>query len=245
MRRKKSHNFLFVAACQLVLSTAWCWGGYPIQFLNSKNRIHSDKVATSAPRVGLGSDGLHILRGNIIMSADPKLASVTGSSKSLEADFSHVPERPCEVPYIDFELKNRYEEHNTYLSISQQLPSQTCQFLPVLQQTGAYAYILFAKLHGRKAGLPANCQHMADSPLARRYFALRHGESEANVDAIISSLPARGTTIHGLTSVGRRQARESASHLVEAISKDQLEVSISSVGIDMFERRRVPSQQFE
>jgi hypothetical protein len=43
--------------------------------------------------------------------------------------------------------------------------------------------------------------------LKNRYFALRHGQSEANVENIISSLPARGTTIHGLTQLGREQAR--------------------------------------
>mmetsp|Transcript_44440 Transcript_44440/g.111305 ORF Transcript_44440/g.111305 Transcript_44440/m.111305 type:complete len:326 (+) Transcript_44440:50-1027(+) len=57
------------------------------------------------------------------------------------------------------------------------------------------------------------------APLRNRYFALRHGQSEANVDNIISSLPARGTTIHGLTGLGRLQARESAPHLLEAIGE--------------------------
>ena len=55
--------------------------------------------------------------------------------------------------------------------------------------------------------------------LKNRYFALRHGQSEANVENIISSLPARGTTIHGLTQLGREQARgEAAASLCLSLS---------------------------
>ncbi len=47
--------------------------------------------------------------------------------------------------------------------------------------------------------------------LKNRYFALRHGESTANIAGIISSLPSTGTTTHGLTDKGRLQAREAAA----------------------------------
>jgi probable phosphoglycerate mutase len=44
-----------------------------------------------------------------------------------------------------------------------------------------------------------------------RYFALRHGESEANAQGIILSDPAAGTAGYGLTERGREQARAAAS----------------------------------
>ena len=48
-------------------------------------------------------------------------------------------------------------------------------------------------------------------PLRNRYFALRHGQSESNLEGVISSLPATGTSIHGLTPLGRLQARRAAT----------------------------------
>ena len=39
--------------------------------------------------------------------------------------------------------------------------------------------------------------------LRNKYYGLRHGESMANLEGIISSDPGRGTTIHGLTETGR------------------------------------------
>eukprot|EP00282_Hemiselmis_andersenii_P034136 CAMPEP_0169461148 /NCGR_PEP_ID=MMETSP1042-20121227/18872_1 /TAXON_ID=464988 /ORGANISM="Hemiselmis andersenii, Strain CCMP1180" /LENGTH=279 /DNA_ID=CAMNT_0009573699 /DNA_START=18 /DNA_END=857 /DNA_ORIENTATION=- len=70
----------------------------------------------------------------------------------------------------------------------------------------------FAHVPNRPSEVP-----IISTPLRNRYFALRHGQSEANVDNIISSLPARGTTIHGLTGLGRLQAQQSAPHLLEVI----------------------------
>ena len=40
--------------------------------------------------------------------------------------------------------------------------------------------------------------------LHNKYYGLRHGESMANLEGIISSDPGRGTTIHGLTETGRK-----------------------------------------
>jgi broad specificity phosphatase PhoE len=48
-----------------------------------------------------------------------------------------------------------------------------------------------------------------------RYFALRHGQSEANIEGIISSDPVGGTIKHGLTASGRAQARAAATQLIE------------------------------
>ena len=39
--------------------------------------------------------------------------------------------------------------------------------------------------------------------LHNMYYGLRHGESMANLEGIISSDPGRGTTMHGLTETGR------------------------------------------
>ena len=63
--------------------------------------------------------------------------------------------------------------------------------------------LLAELLHCEKA--PSSTPQLP--PLKNRYFALRHGLSEANVAGVISSLPAIGTTIHGLTMEGRLRAR--------------------------------------
>jgi len=54
-------------------------------------------------------------------------------------------------------------------------------------------------------------------PLKNRYFALRHGQSTANIAMIISSLPALGRMIHGLTDEGKTQAKEAAADILAAI----------------------------
>eukprot|EP00640_Fibrocapsa_japonica_P000210 CAMPEP_0113937096 /NCGR_PEP_ID=MMETSP1339-20121228/3797_1 /TAXON_ID=94617 /ORGANISM="Fibrocapsa japonica" /LENGTH=237 /DNA_ID=CAMNT_0000939743 /DNA_START=294 /DNA_END=1007 /DNA_ORIENTATION=+ /assembly_acc=CAM_ASM_000762 len=54
-------------------------------------------------------------------------------------------------------------------------------------------------------------------PLRNKYYAFRHGQSTANVRGIISSSPAKGTTSHGLTETGKRQAREAAPAIVDMI----------------------------
>jgi hypothetical protein len=48
-----------------------------------------------------------------------------------------------------------------------------------------------------------------------RYFALRHGQSFANLEGIISSNPDVGTVTHGLTTSGRVQARVAATQVIE------------------------------
>ncbi|CAM9733040.1 unnamed protein product [Ectocarpus sp. 4 AP-2014] len=60
-------------------------------------------------------------------------------------------------------------------------------------------------------------------PLKNRYYALRHGQSVANMEGIISSNPKVGSVKHGLTSNGRSQARVSATALIEAVGRDRLD----------------------
>ncbi|TPX71853.1 hypothetical protein SpCBS45565_g00846 [Spizellomyces sp. 'palustris'] len=50
-------------------------------------------------------------------------------------------------------------------------------------------------------------------PLRRRYFAVRHGQSEANVEKIIVSDPEVGCVRYGLTDEGKKQAVFAADHL--------------------------------
>ncbi len=50
-----------------------------------------------------------------------------------------------------------------------------------------------------------------DNPLKNQWYALRHGQSSANVAGLIISDPAIGTKDYGLTKAGRRQVTESLS----------------------------------
>lgn len=55
--------------------------------------------------------------------------------------------------------------------------------------------------------------------LRNQYFLLRHGQSTANVAGIISSSRSlMYSTKHGLTDLGREQARESAKNLITLLS---------------------------
>lgn len=53
--------------------------------------------------------------------------------------------------------------------------------------------------------------------VTRRYFALRHGESEANVAGIILSDPAVGIVRYGLTADGRKMVAETAKDFQEQV----------------------------
>lgn len=53
------------------------------------------------------------------------------------------------------------------------------------------------------------------------YYLLRHGQSTANVEGIISSARSlAGSTKHGLTVLGETQGRDAASPLVDLIAED-------------------------
>ncbi|CAF1235947.1 unnamed protein product [Adineta steineri] len=71
--------------------------------------------------------------------------------------------------------------------------------------------------------------HLSDiSSLRNKYFAVRHGESEANVAQIISSNPQVGTGIHGLSSNGRSQVVENTKLFLQNYSANNSYVIISS-----------------
>lgn len=58
-------------------------------------------------------------------------------------------------------------------------------------------------------------------PLNNYYYLLRHGQSTANVEGIISSARSlAGSTKHGLTLLGEEQGRDSAGPLIRLIQED-------------------------
>lgn len=62
--------------------------------------------------------------------------------------------------------------------------------------------------------------------LSNRYFAMRHGESEANVLGVAVGDPVRGIGGFGLTETGREQAVESASAFKEAYIRAEIQTEI-------------------
>ena len=62
--------------------------------------------------------------------------------------------------------------------------------------------------------------------LRNRYFAMRHGESEANVLGVAVGAPHRGVEGFGLTDVGRRQAVEAANTFKELYTQSTNETEI-------------------
>jgi broad specificity phosphatase PhoE len=54
------------------------------------------------------------------------------------------------------------------------------------------------------------------------YWGLRHGQSTANVEGIISSSLLVGCSAHGLTELGRQQSSESGSEVYEKIGLNSL-----------------------
>jgi len=60
--------------------------------------------------------------------------------------------------------------------------------------------------------------------LKNHYFAMRHGQSEANVAGIIVSDPSIGCNQYGLTKLGQQQVIESASNTTE-LNQDTLIIS--------------------
>ncbi|CAK0872563.1 unnamed protein product, partial [Prorocentrum cordatum] len=84
-------------------------------------------------------------------------------------------------------------------------------------------------------GVPAASAAAAELPgeLRHQYFALRHGESEANVAGIIISDPAVGTAKYGLTPAGREAVALSAgAFAAEAEGRGELGGSLLVVASD-------------
>lgn len=71
--------------------------------------------------------------------------------------------------------------------------------------------------------------HLADiNKLRNKYFAVRHGESEANVAHLISSNPEIGIESHGLTTNGQNQVAENTKLFLENNPSNNSYIIISS-----------------
>lgn len=79
--------------------------------------------------------------------------------------------------------------------------------------------------------------------LKNRYFGLRHGESEANKLGVISSDPDIGSRMHGLTALGRSQARLAASELLRQVDRDTVDPSTLVFVSSHFRRARETAEQ--
>jgi broad specificity phosphatase PhoE len=61
-----------------------------------------------------------------------------------------------------------------------------------------------------------NCNHLLNvTQLSNHFFAVRHGQSEANVARVIASNPATATLSFGLTALGRAAAENAARQVVQ------------------------------
>lgn len=66
-------------------------------------------------------------------------------------------------------------------------------------------------------------------PLKNYYYLLRHGQSTANVEGIISSARSlAGSNKHGLTLLGIDQGRNAASSLIELVEQDLIDSDTAS-----------------
>ena len=75
-------------------------------------------------------------------------------------------------------------------------------------QLVAIALLLLPTVAYAKSSSNISINHLLKQPnLTQSYFALRHGQSLANVAKVISSDPAISTVEHGLSDVGKDQAR--------------------------------------
>ena len=74
-------------------------------------------------------------------------------------------------------------------------------------------------IEGLTAGVAQVDAHVDYKPtsLRHRYLGLRHGQSEANLESVISSCPVKGSQTHGLTPLGQQQARQSSMQLLEIV----------------------------
>lgn len=83
-----------------------------------------------------------------------------------------------------------------------------------------YSPIPFSDLMKGVESRPVQLQLPYSTPLRNCYYGLRHGQSTANVEGIISSDPFVGSLKHGLTDLGRTQARGAALPLINLIGKE-------------------------
>jgi hypothetical protein len=109
-------------------------------------------------------------------------------------------------------------------------------FIPVSARLRT-GFIAYARRSGRHYATTVNAQAkvnpheptipIVDSmpprlpPLNNYYYLLRHGQSTANVEGIISSARSlAGSTKHGLTLLGEQQGIDSAGPLIDLIEED-------------------------
>jgi len=95
----------------------------------------------------------------------------------------------------------------------------------------ATAAILFALYQQRRHKLRRiRCTNYLESlpSLKNRYIVVRHGESTANVEGIISSDPVVATVIHGLTHTGKQQVSDACPRISELVSSYRQVVLLSS-----------------
>ena len=69
--------------------------------------------------------------------------------------------------------------------------------------------------------------------LRNHFFALRHGQSEANVAGIIASDPAIASTKYGLSELGQQQARAAAQSIVQFYQQQQAYEGIAVISSDL------------
>jgi broad specificity phosphatase PhoE len=91
----------------------------------------------------------------------------------------------------------------------------------------AFILLLSATLLHAKAMSPNRLLHQT---LSNSFFALRHGQSLANVAKIISSDPKISTVEHGLSDLGKEQAREAG----EKFAKNYISTNEGSAGVAVF-----------
>jgi len=85
-----------------------------------------------------------------------------------------------------------------------------------------YIYEPIEVLTSNVCNIPAKRLSDTGVVLKNTYIGLRHGQSMANVEGIISSDPSIGTLYHGLTEEGMKQAKQSCEQLISIIEPHQI-----------------------
>ena len=81
------------------------------------------------------------------------------------------------------------------------------------------------------SSIPNKLKSIAPSSLKNKFYALRHGQSLANVAKIISSDPKISTVEHGLSDVGREQVKASVAAFSVTHMKNKDDEKYSGVAV--------------
>ena len=95
-----------------------------------------------------------------------------------------------------------------------------------------------AEEQGLFNGLEVDKGALPPLPLQNRYFAMRHGKSEANAAGLIVSDPANGCPAYGLTPEGREQAAASGAALRADLGEEFVQPGRLVVVCSDFKRTR-------